>query len=255
MSLYQRHNYLNKNIPYIISNEIIEYDMQSAGFNLIKKYGLLDSNTIEYLESLSKKERQIQIGMYQINKRDLVKNMNEKFVEARKWFFEANELTDDDVLSIKKDAIITFKRCRNLEMDNIIFAEKNIYSSYYYLAGNEFYYNPQTLDVKGISDEMLELHEEFMIEFLHDFFHMNETVMRKKKIIGTLKEFADYYKNKELDVGYYRELNSDSLYRLVRYGSENIKIPNGIKYVDCLDNVDIGFNYFNYVIPLLSIHL
>jgi len=32
-SLFKKHFYLNKNIEYLISNEIIEYDIKSAGFN------------------------------------------------------------------------------------------------------------------------------------------------------------------------------------------------------------------------------
>ena len=63
--LYEKHNYLNKDIEYLISREIIEYDIKSAGFNLIKQYKLLDDAKILHLESLSKKQRQITIGLYQ----------------------------------------------------------------------------------------------------------------------------------------------------------------------------------------------
>lgn len=52
------------------------------------------------------------------------KTLNDKFVEVRKWFFENNDIQDDDILSIKKDAIITTKRCLATEFDNIRFVER-----------------------------------------------------------------------------------------------------------------------------------
>jgi hypothetical protein len=175
--LYERHNFLNKNIEYLVSNEIIEYDIKSAGFNLIKKYKLLDESKVNYLESLGKKQRQVQIGLYQRNDVELKKNLNDKFIEIRKWFFEQNNIEDDDVLSIKKDAIVTLRRCLVTEFDNIQFIEKNVYTSYYYLNELEFYYNKDVIHVKGISDDLLELHGEYMLDFLHNFFLMRTAVI------------------------------------------------------------------------------
>jgi hypothetical protein len=248
-TLYTRHNYLNKDIEYIISNEIIEYDIQSAGFNIMKKYKLLDEQKIRFLETLGKKQRQIQIGLYQREDRSLVKQLNEKFVEVRKWFFENNDIKDEDILSIKKDAIMTTKRCFVTEFDNITFAEKNIYTSYYYLNNYEFYYNRDSIDVKGIGDDLLELHREYMLDFLFNFFRMNE-ISKRKSVIDLLKDFAYYYKNKELNIDYYRELNTQSLFKIhERLFGEKI----GLKYTKDKDSLDISYNYMNYVVPLISI--
>ena len=248
-TLYKKHSYLNKDVEYIIANEIIEYDIQSAGFNIMKKYKLLDDDKIRYLETLGKKQRQIQIGMYQRQDRTLVKKFNEKFMEVRKWFFENNNIEDDHILSVKKDAIITTKRCFELEFDNILFAEKNIYTSYYYLNNYEFYYNKDTIDVKGIGDDLLELHKEYMLDFLYNFFKMNE-IADRKKVIELIKDFAYYYKNKELNIGYYRELNTQSLFKIhERLFGEKV----GLQYTKEKNNIDISYNYMNYVVPLISI--
>ena len=248
-TLYQRHKYLNKDVEYIISREIIEYDIQSAGFNIIKKFRLLDDHKIRHLDTLGKKQRQIQIGLYQKENKELKKTLNEKFVEVRKWFFENNDIQDDDILSIKKDAIITTKRCLETEFDNIRFVEKNIYTSYYYLNNLELYYNKDTVDVKGVSDELLELHKEYMMDFLYNFFKMME-ISKRKKVIELLKDFAYYYKKRQLDIGYYRELNNQSLYKLnQKFFGEKV----GVKYTKDIDNIDIGYNYMNYVVPLISI--
>jgi hypothetical protein len=249
MLLYEKSNYLNRNIQYLISNEIIEYDIQSAGFNLIKKFKLLPDSKIQYLESLPKKKRQIQIGLYMLRDRQLFKHLNEKFMEARKWFFEQNQIRDEDVLSIKKDAIITLRRCNIFEWDNVIFTEKNIYTSYYYLNRFEFYYHRDGMDVKGINDDMLELHREYMLNFLHTFAKLQE-ISSPKRVIELIMDFSKYYREMKLNVGYYRELNVDSLFRYpMKYNNQNV----GLQYCDNIDDIEIGYNYAHYLIPLISL--
>lgn len=247
--LYQRHNYLNKNIDFLVSNEIIEYDIKSAGFNIMKKYKLLELYKLKYLESLDKKRRQIQLGLYLREKKELNKILSEKFVEIRQWFFEQNNIKDEDVLSIKKDAIIVTRRCLNTQLDNIEFVEKNIYTSYYHLNNFEFYYNKDTIDIKGIDDALLEYHKEYMLDFLHNFFKMNE-ISNRKKVIELIKEFSYYYKQRKLEIGYYRELNKQSLYRL---NDKLFESTMGIKDIGDVNQLQIGYNYHNYIVPLVSI--
>lgn len=247
--LYEKHNYLNKNISFLISNEIIEYDIKSAGYNLMKYFKMIDEEKLKYLESLDKKRRQIQIGLYIRENKELGVELNKRFVEVRQWFFEQNKLEPDDIISIKKDAIITLKRCLTTELGNIQFVEKNIYTSYYYLNDYEFYFNKDVIHVKGIKDEELELHKEYILDFLHNFFLLNE-VSTKKKAITLLKEMAYYYKRKELQIGYYRELNEQSLYRLKDTLFEK-KI--GIRDIGDVSLIDISYNYIKYLIPLISI--
>jgi len=248
--LFKKHFYLNKNIDYLISNEIIEYDIKLAGFNIIKKYNLLDSNKIKYLETLDRKQKQVQIGLYMRKDKELFKILNQKFIEVREWFFNNNNIKDDDVLSIKKDAIVVTKRCIVTELDNISFIEKNVYSSYYYLNDNEFYYNKNNIVVKGISDSTLECHKKYMLDFLHTFFKMNE-ISKRKRVIEFLKDFIDYYKRRKLCIEYYRELNTQSLFRLknLKYNKEIIGVID-IAYVD---EIDINYNFIHYLVPLISI--
>jgi hypothetical protein len=248
--LYKKHNYLNKDIPYLISNEIIEYDIQEAGFNLVKRFKLLSEERIKYLDRLSKQHRAIQIGLYIKADKEFGKALNEKFVEVRRWFFESNRLESDDVLSIKKDAVISLKRCSNTEFDNIKFVEKNFYTSYYYLNKYEFYYNKNhDIHVKGIKDELLELHKPYMLDFLHNFFKMNE-ISSRKKVITLLRSFIEEYKNKTLDLGFYRELNGQSLFRLNEsLFNESI----GAMDVRDINKININYNFNRYLIPLISI--
>ena len=249
MNLYLRHNYINTDIEYLISREIIEYDIQSAGFNIIKYYKMLSDDKIKHLESLNKKQRQRTIGLYQRNNKEFADRLNKKFVEIRKLFFESNQLDSGDVLSIKKDAIITLRRCNYTDFDNIHFVEKNIYTSYFYMNGFEFYLGQDNLDVKGISDEKLALHKDYMLDFLQKIFKMLEISSRKQTIVN-LKEFAQYYKELKLHPGYYRELNRDSLYRLKRtINGDNIALD---EYME-LPDIDISYNYVKYIVPLINL--
>lgn len=250
--LYEKHNYLNKDIDYLIGKEITEYDIKSAGFNLCKKYKLLDDNKIRHLETLDKKRRQITLGLYQQNNPEFKDILNEKFVEIRKMFFEANNLVDDDILSIKKDAIITLKKCYNTEFDNIVFSDKNVYTSYFYINKFEFYVNDKTLDLKGISDEKLKLHQDYMLDFLHKIFRLLETNPNKKYIIENMKEFISFYKDKRLHIGYYRELNRDSLYKL---NKSFMKDYIGLQHTRSLEEIDISYNYIHYILPIINILL
>ena len=174
MDLYKKHLYLNKDIENIVSKEIIEYDIKSAGFNLIKRFKLLSDSQINYLESLNRESRHRAIGLIERDDKSLSEKLNKCFEKVRKEFFEANDIDEDEILSIKKDAIFCLKRCHNLQFDNVEFVEKNVYTSYYYLAKNEFYVGNNTLDVKGISDDKLTLHRDYMVDFLFNIFKMFE---------------------------------------------------------------------------------
>lgn len=251
MNLYEKHNYLNKDIDYLISREIIEYDIKSAGFNLVKKYGLLDEKKIQHLESLNREQRHIAIGLYQRNDNEFKEALNEKFVEIRRLFFQSNNLSSDDILSIKKDAIVTLRVCDNLEFDNILFVPKNTYTSYFYMNKFEFYLGDDILDIKGISDEKLKLHEDYMVDFLKKILKMLEISSRRQTIMN-LKEFINYYKNKQLHYGYYRELNRDSLFKLNKSFLHDLV---GMTDFTKIEDIDISYNYMNYLVPIMNILL
>lgn len=251
-SLMDRHNYLDKNIPFLISNEIIEYDMKSAGFNLIKKFKLCTQSEIDYLEKLDNKKRHIKIGLMIRKDKSLGKALNEKFKEMRNEFYNANRLTNDNILSIKKDAIYVMRRCNVLEYDNIEFVEKNHYTSYFNMGKLELYVGMDKIDVKGIADNKVIKHYPYMLDYLFIIFKMMET-SQHKIIVKNVVDFANYYKQLELDVGYYRELNEISLFRTSYRLSNKFSL-----YSDDVGNANMivpNYNYVNFIIPLINLLL
>lgn len=251
-NLYKYDKYLDDNIDYIFNKEIIEYDIKSAGLNIIKKFKLLDDEKINYLNNLEKLHRDISIGKMQRKNKAFSKSLMQGFQECRRMFFDANDIEDDEVLSIKKDAIFLLRTANKTQFDNIKFVNKNEYISYIRLGKYEIYHNNGKIDVKGISDETLKLHEDGMLRFLNTFFIMMESEPNEKKIKKLLSEFAYEYKSMLLPINFYREFNEKSLFRT------NIGFESGLtSYLtnvnkEC-DYLDISYNYLNVITPLISI--
>lgn len=255
MALHEKNAYLNKDINYLINEEIIEYDMKSAGYNLSRHFKLLPPHVLAKLEGMEKKQRQMELGWIQKRDKAFAKDLSAAFAEGRKLFYEANDLSEDNILSIKKDAIFVTKRCEHLAFgEHLVFQPKNEYTSYYYMGGIEFYYHStlDQLDVKGLGDEGEDLHADFMLGFLMSMFYRNETSTDTQKNIKFLLSFADHYRNRRLECGYYRELNRASMYKLQRTLQGELV---GVGHIDSPKLLDIHYNYMNFVVPLISVYL
>lgn len=250
-NIWEKDTFLNDNIIYTFNKDIIEYDMKEAGFSLIQEYGLLPNDTISQLKKMSKDKRKIQIGKIQIKNEDLKTNLKLAFQDARHSFFVMNDLDENDVISIKKDAIFVIKYCSHQEIGkHINFRPKHYYSSYIRLGKRlELYYSPDDFSVKGIGDERIKLHNEYMIKFLRLYFKKMET-SDSKTVIDFTRSFIDKYKSRELALGFYRNFNEKSDFTII--GDDN-------KYMqyweDEKDQVDISYNYFNILLKLIKIPL
>ena len=245
--LWEKELYVNDNIPYIFNTFIYEYDMKEAGFSIIKDYMLLDIDTINKLKAMSKHDRAIKIGKLQRKDKTLSDGLKVGFVDCRQQFITSNNLEDNDIISIKKDALFVKKRCKNCEfLNNILFRVKNTYTSYIRLEKVELYYSPERLDIKGISDDMVELHADGILGFIRKVFRTIETGT-EIDVIRYIISFIDKYKAKKLPISYYREFNSRSLYTRIDTDDfyEN--------YIDDIDMLNIRYNYDNIIIPILQI--
>lgn len=251
--IYKRHFYLNKDILQKVNEEIIEYDMKSAGLSIIKSGKLLDDRMISLLEILPKDQRSIKIGNLQKRNKDLTQSLNDGFEHYRKLFIESNNIKNEDIISIKKDAIFTTKRCNKLEFDYIQFSDKNVYTSYYYFPGStqiELYYNKSKLDVKGINNDKVKLHKNYMCSFFSRYAYMNE-LSTKSNVIKFIKDFSYLYKTRQLDKNYYREFNVNSTFRLFQ---QITNMDVGVESIDGIDvdNIDIVYNYFSFIVPIIE---
>ena len=252
--IYEKHNYLNKDISLLVNTFIREYDMKAGGFSILNRNNCLSKGEIDYLESCSKLERNIYLGNKLKQEPELMQIQMNGFIEARQLFFEANNIQDSSVLSIKKDAIFLIKDIPYVtEIDGLEFKLANTYNSYYYLDKNELYYSTKnnSIDLKGINDTNLELHKDYMLKELCTIFSLAER-NNTSYLIKYLKRFRNKYLNKDLDIGCYRELNRESMFRLkYRIAGDPVLISD----IDDKEEIEIIYNYINYIVPLISYYL
>ena len=223
----QMTTWLNPDIDYLFNEEITEYDMKDAGFSLIKEFKLLPTQKIQELEAMGKGiKRHKAIGILQRDDRLLSDQLLNKFADARDVFIQANSLTSDDIISVKKDAFFTTKKCSRLKFGHVEFAEKNKYSSYIRFPGShvvEIYYSNAGMDIKGIGDIGLNRHRLTMLEFLQTVIPKIES--KDESVKRFMTYFIQHYKENELEEEYYLEFNNMSMEMNPAYNFQNIIIP------------------------------
>jgi hypothetical protein len=250
-TLYKSDTFVNDNIFYLFNKTIYEYDMKSAGYNLSRAYKLLSEDKLEELGRYKKDRRSIEIGNIQRVNPEYKEKLKKAFEEARRIFFEANNLQANEIISIKKDAIFTTKYCNNTKfLDYIEFRPKNEYSSYIRLNKKiELYYSDLQMDIKGFGEDTIAYHSEYMISFIRLFFKKMETE-DNQTVLSFMRRFIDKYKRRELPVGYYRRFDRDPRFDVL---DDTVKFYE--YWEEHKDELDISFNYMEVLLKLIKIPL
>ena len=249
--LYESDTFINDNIFYLFNKTIYEFDMKEAGYNLSIAYKLLPSDKIEELGRMKKDRRKIEIGKLQRDDKEYKEQLAKAFQEARRMFFEINNLQVDEIISIRKDAIFTTRYCEYQKfLDYIEFRPKNEYSSYIRLNKKvELYYSQDKMDIKGLGDETINYHKDYMIHFIRLFFQKMETE-DSATVLGFMRRFIDKYKRRELPIGYYRRFDRDP-----RFDTYDDSIKFYEYWEDQKEDLNIKFNYIEVLIKLIKIPL
>ena len=250
MSIASKNTYLNKDISYMRNIIIREYDLKDGGFSIIKRNDLLPQHEIDKISRMGKKDKNIYIGNLHFKYRGLSKKLVEGFKDARVSFYNANSLQGEQILSIKKDAmfLIDTKASVTDINEHYTFSLKNKYTSYMYLRNIELYYSSYTenLDIKGISKDNLLLHSKGLLLEIKRFIRLNENLNIKKNILfNNFLVLTNKYKNRDLDISYYREFNANSLFR------SNIIDTIYMDDYNDVSSIDISYNY-GIIIDLMS---
>ena len=250
-------SYTNPNIRYLYSTFIGEYDLKDAGLSCCKEFKLLSEKEIERIENLPKEQKVVELGLLCRDNKKFNEVYNESFARARQLFFQANEIEDPDLISVKKDAIFTHKKCEKTKVGKYLnFRLKNDYTSYLFLPVNkkkfEFYYNDGVLDIKGLNDENYEKHKDYLIKYIKTVIERMETRDRLD-VIDYMKRFFDRYKHRELDLGYYRTFDHRSVF-LVNDESGTSTYDEYFDDEDSIQSVDIRFN-LELILQLILINI
>ena len=240
----------NKNTPLISHTQIVEWDIKSANTSIMKQYKLAPMRWIAKVEAMDDHNRKKQVGLRQGKTKGLAKAMEEAFNEVVNQFIELNELEENDIISIKRDAV--FIRSRTPKITTIgeycHFRPKGVYVAFLLLNGYEFYMKQDGhFDIKGISDEVIPLHQDGILKFIGDF--LDDFDYDMDGLHQYCKDFVSAYKRRELPLDYYRELNGESSFVVLTDGG-NYHAQSITESM--IDDIDISYNYENIVIPLIQ---
>lgn len=236
---------------------IVEWDIKSANVSICREYNLLPTATIDAIASQHKSKRERSIGLLMLKDKDFSKALESKFDEVMKIFIEQNNLDLDwDILSIRKDAafVINKEIKKPLVGEHILFRPKGVYSHHIYLKPPkikdlDIYINNDTIDVKGISDELIPLHQDGTLQLIRTICTCMGSSNPKKEINELFSDFVLLYKKRELPFEFYREFNVVSKFRVNLFGTESLL--DSIDSDELLEMTDITYNYENVILPLI----
>lgn len=216
MELWNQINYTS-GISYLNNVYIWELDISKANINVLKTKGLIDDKTYDYLYNSERMVRQVFIGKLCKDKR-FSDALKQGILEAKKLLFEANDIKDYEVLTIKNDAVFLINKIPTIRDFGLIhFVPKNKYTGFYKVRNFEFFYyysnfdKEEYLHIKGISDKVIETHKNHFYQFLKDLFY---TIQCNgiEVALRLMKDFYMQYINLQLPVEYYRRFDVQNNY-------------------------------------------
>lgn len=236
----------NKDYPFIHNNEVIEWDIRSANTSLMSYYNLQPENIIQKLSNMAKSQREISVGKLMRKDKDFAKALESAFNTIVEEFISANHLDWNDIVSIKKDAIFV-KNHSIIKSDfgPVHFIPKNQYKHVLLLPKYEIYLSDLCIDVKGIPNDKLPMHENGMLDFIKSVMNVADDYIQLQKFF---KEYVSAYKSKELDFDAYREFTPDSLYRI----AGEFPMLSDTMIEDDVEWLDISYNYVNVIMPTIQ---
>lgn len=256
-NLYEKVNYIS-GLKFLFSTYIREYDISKANINILYSKGVLSKDMYDKLKVATREERQITIGIMQLENKKVQNILSSGIIEAKKQLFEANNIQDNDILSIKNDAVfIINKVLSNTRFGgNIEFKLKNTFTDFIHLQGIEIYYGidrvfkTETIEIKGLGKNKY-LHDNFMTDFIIYMI----TELESGNVESAISSFTDFYNdyiNGELNIGYYREYNSTSMYSIINQPYK-ISNPGNDKYTKTkVININYNLNILRQLFGYIS---
>ncbi len=253
ISLASKQNYFCNS--RFISGRIIEYDLRAANISMCRQYGIINDDYYRYLLNSDKQYREEFIG-WQIRK-EMQESGNRSAIEGSKTYntiyegikkaklqlFEANNIQPEEVVRIANDAVyinrssdlVYTKFSEFIEFRKKIVADTVIKLSPTLII---FYWSNVdglNIEVKGIGDESkIQLHQNYMLSFIGSVLLTYERA-GVTDAIHLIEDFYNDYLNRKLDIRFYRELNSISLYKIINSGYY-------LEDISDINVIDISYN-------------
>ena len=243
-NLWKQLNY-KTSIKYLVNTYIREYDLSKANINALLYTKRISSDEYNKFLSMNKKDREVFIGLMIRNDRSIYKDIQNGIIEAKRKLFIANSIEDFEVVSIKNDAVFTHGRLlQNIQFPPFEFKIKNEYTIYIQLQELEIYYGDSidpysgeiltNLDVKGISDDNLLLHQNGMLDLICETCYR----IQRERIEDTMNWISQIYEKfikRELPKDYYRNFDAFSMYKIHTFMRVASLVDIDSSMVECLD--------------------
>jgi hypothetical protein len=249
-SIISKTSYLSPDASCIRNAMITEWDLASAGLAAAEYKGLLPKDEIAKLRAMDKNSRVVAMGKAAISDPSLSKGVLDGIAEARRMLAEANGLTAERILSIKKDAVFVVGpdlKATEFAEGVFVFRPKNRYTSYLRMGPKpyEAYYSAITgrIDVKGIADEARDPQRDFLLKDLARLMGQAEK-LGHDKMFAVACDYRGRYVRRELPKETYRQM-SDGKFSFGAYESDDISD-------DDLRDIDIYENFNRMLIPFIA---
>ena len=247
-NIISKQNYLTPS--RYISGRIVEYDIKSANISVLRNNDIISQDDYEYLASLPKILREKEIGLREKADSTIYTKIQKGINEAKENLVSFNRVKPEQIVRIANDAVYINS---NIDLDYLKFGDyiefkpKSEYNVYCKLNKIIIFCKFNTdgnihIDIKGIGDNMI-LHQNYMIYTIVSTI----TLLERSGVLDAIDYIVDIcesYLKRELPVGYYREFNSESLYKTNYLVGMN---PYGLTDIQEWQKFDIDINY-NYTI-------
>lgn len=259
-ALAKKASYSNPNLTlvYGLGNRVMrEFDMNAAGFSIIKRYKMLGNRDIMQLESMEKFERNVLIGKIRALDKEWSKSLAQHIRNTMKEFMEANGVSDEDVVSINNDAVTViqpFNKKHKLVINDLKFKISGTYSSLAVINRVSFYRGINgNLTVKGISDTGRENCEGYLLEKFNEWIGMLENGYKIIEVLKDIAKFRQAYCSRSLPLDYYKNIRNG----LLKMGSMGSRFTSIQFYSEFNDSewkkgIDIGANLIDFIIPFIN---
>lgn len=178
-----------------IKEELYEYDISKCNINVSITFNLINKETYDKLNSLSKFNREVQFGLMLRDKVIDSEKFNNAIKTTVKHFIKINNLSKDDIDEIAKDAVWIHRRVLNTKLNDYIeFKLKSEATSMFIYKRIKFYYNSRTgnifqrgLGAKGsplydVIAQAMQIKENGGVENLYNFLHSFKLDYLNKKL-------------------------------------------------------------------------
>lgn len=250
--LYKKKNFL-LDLPYLISIPIYEYDISKANINILYHEKAISIEEYSRLRMMSRQSRQVSIGLMIKENPKINEVLANGIIEAKRKFFEANNIQDNEILSIKNDAVfVTGRQMQHTKFENIEFLLKNYYSLYMKIFNLEIYYRSDQvtgwdmIDVKGINDSKLELHRNGMLVLLSEVFEQLDCG-NLEDALSIFTEYYNAYIQRQLPIEFYRTFDSNSSYMVTIMGQSYSVTHADINILDISYNMNFLRQIYGYI--------